>query len=304
MLRGPERLVPSARRAEPEQSVGDGARVAALLPQLNLLVLECLRRVHVGQEAEKQGLRVFGQFLLAQALQTVQLLLGLELGRCADRDHARPPILAARHLHPVDVGLHDAWVRRDDLRNLHRGTILALPPEGVADPVHKKEIAVGVLRQKVACPEEAVALHERVLEELLLCGALVRVALEPLSWVVLHVRNDELSRLAIGALDAEAVRSANHLLRLDIEFDDPSPEDFGQERAGAPHSASTGFVLPQRKVDQCAVALRGAVELRDQRDPEPILEVVPHLGAQSVPHGALQLVGRVQDLGMLLRVSD
>ncbi|MNN74801.1 hypothetical protein D3C81_1910370 [compost metagenome] len=96
--------------------------------------------------------------------------------------------------------------------------VLALPAIGVAQAVHKVEIAVAVLTHQVAGAEPAIALLEDVGEDLLLRGLLVGVAGE----VVADVRGDLADGLACFADRdqlAQAVRAPQRLARFRVERD-------------------------------------------------------------------------------------
>src|SRR5207247_1974324 len=133
--------------------------------------------------------------------------------RCARRRRAW-----ARPRPAVHVRLRGRGRAAEDVGDLLRGDVLALPAEGVADAIDEVVVAVGVLEQQIPGAEPGVAAREGVAHELPLARRAVGVA------VVLHGAADaseELARLTRRARDAEAVGAAHELAARQVEAAEP-----------------------------------------------------------------------------------
>src|SRR6476619_6278862 len=195
-----------------------------------------------------------------------------------DRSHARPAV-GALHGDPIDIRLHDAGKGVDDLGDLGGRDVLALPAEGVADPIDEIEIAARVAAHEVAAPEPQIPRLEGIAQDLLLGGAAVGIAVEALGGLqrIDQDARDKLADLVRRALDAKAVLAAHRLLAVEVEADDPERKDgAGKWRDTADRA--------RRLVEseEHGVALGGSVELEDMRHPKACLEVEPDVGPEPV----------------------
>src|SRR5690606_2580191 len=150
--------------------------------------------------------------------------------------------------------------------------VLALPAEGVAQPVHEVEIALPVLAHQVAGAEPAVALLEHVGQDLLLRRLLVGIAREVVADVAADLA-DGLAGLADGHGHALAVGAAQGLAGLRVQGDQ-ADVDLRLQIAGHPAYGARLAV----EVEQGDVALGRAVELQNVLDAEPALELGPDIG--------------------------
>src|SRR5262249_21495294 len=148
------------------------------------------------------------------------------------------------------------------LGHLVGGDVLALPAEGVADPVDEIEVAVGVDAHQVAGGEPGVALLEDVVQDLLLGRGLVDVAGVLRAGVAADLA-DAPAAWPAPAPDPQAVGPADRLLALDVELDDADVEAAAQPLRRASHRP-----FPAIEVEQADVAFGRAVELQDLRDLE------------------------------------
>src|SRR5439155_933610 len=188
-----------------EERVGDARGVVALGGEGELPLLQRAGHVHLGHQADEGGASVGRQVPLGARVQR-RAVEARAPGEHEGR-HARAAVLA-RHLHAVHVRLRDPGRSAEDVGDLLRGDVLALPAEGVADAIDEVVVAVGVLAQQVPGAEPGIAAREGVVHELPLARRAVGVA------VVLHGAADaseELARLARPAGDAEAVGAAHEL---------------------------------------------------------------------------------------------
>ena len=163
--------------------------------------------------------------------------------------------------------------------------VLALPAVGVADPVDEIDIAFAVLLHQIAGAEPAVAAHEDVAQDLLLGRRLVGIAGEGVANVVAdHAQG--LADLAGFRQLAQTVRSANRLLGVHVEPDQPEIDLLFQEARNPADRARLAVEIEHRDI-----ALGRAVEFQDVRHGEPLLEIGPDIRPQAVAEGQPQLVG-------------
>ena len=124
-------------------------------------MLECSGHLQIVPDAQEYRARIVGQ-----AIDQVRPEGGQIQPRAGDdRRHASPAV-CARNGHPVNVGLLDSGKSADRLRHLEGADVLALPTEGVANPIDEKEIALLVLSHQVARPEPRVSGLEHVAQDL------------------------------------------------------------------------------------------------------------------------------------------
>lgn len=99
-----EGSIPCAGRAgQPGRAHTPRSTAPHLLPQLHLLVLECARDVHLGQDAEEEGACVLGKVLPAVRSKGSEVQ-ALHAPLQHQRHHARTPVVAG-HAHAVHIGL-------------------------------------------------------------------------------------------------------------------------------------------------------------------------------------------------------
>lgn len=277
-------------------------------------MLEGSGNLHLGEDPDEERHGVAGE-----------LLEGV-LGECGkvdlapreddDGGHAGAPV-GAGDRDAIDVCLLDAREDRDGLGDLVRRHVLALPAERVTDAIGKVEKVVLPL-EEVTRPEVAVALDKDVGRDLLVRAALVGVIASKLAHRIRIVdESEELAHLAILALDAQAVRTANQLLRLNVELDDPHRVQLAAEheqRQKKPQAkVSTGakkrneerWVPHQRAempdgpaaladernaIEETGVAFGRGVKLADLWDAKARLELFPDVRAKAVADGDAQIV--------------
>src|SRR5205823_5591871 len=146
-----------------EERVGDARRVVALDGEGELPLLQRAGHVHLGHQAHEGGAGVGRQLLLGARVER-HAVEARALGE-HEGGHAGAAVLA-RHLHAVHVRLRDPGRAAEDVGDLLRGDVLALPAEGVADAIDEVVVAVGVLAQQIPGAEPGVAAREGVAHEL------------------------------------------------------------------------------------------------------------------------------------------
>src|SRR5258705_8498859 len=175
--------------------------VKALPYQINLLLLERHRdrEPAAGPEEQRPGIvRQQGVKMRAKTRE-IEVVVG------DDCRHAGAAV-AARYLDAVHIGVADAGEAVDGLGDLRSRHVLALPAEGVADPVDEIEIAPGVLPHEVAGAEPGITRREHVAQDFPLAVLRVRITLEAVArgGRVVDDSADVLAGLAWRAADAEA----------------------------------------------------------------------------------------------------
>ena len=167
--------------------------------------------------------------------------------------------------------------RANRLRHLRGGDILALPTEGVADPVDEIVKALFVFAHQVAGAKPCVTRRENVVNDPLLGIACVKVTLEPIADVACtaHIGTNRLARFVRKAADAETALIANQRIRL--EFHQNRRCAMRQKRRNTPNRAGFAFNVEQRDG-----ALRCGVKLKDLRYLKTILKGPPDIGPQAI----------------------
>lgn len=213
-----------------------------------------------------------------------------------DSGHASLAVVA-RQRDAVHGRLADAGVPAQDLGDLGRAHVLALPAESVAEPVEEEPAAVGVAAERVARAVVAVALPEDVVHVLLGRGLLVPV--------VPRERGRDGRRLADEDLAADVVGHARGEARLAVAHDVPRVrvDGDGHQDAVEPPAAdepvvadAVGAEVAARRVVEGQDALGRVEELVDGLDAEALAEGDPDVGAQAVAvdgaHVVLPVEGR------------
>src|SRR5216117_393493 len=281
---GRERHVGACGVVAHEERVGNARRVVALGGQRELPLLQGTGHVHLAHQADEGGAGVGRQVPLGVRVERRAVEAGA-LGQ-DEGGHAGAAVLA-RHRHAVHVRLRHPGGAGEQVGDLLRGDVLALPAEGVADAIDEVVVAIGVLAQQVPGAEPGVAAREGVAHELPLARRAVGVA------VVLHGAADlaeELARLARRACDAEAVRTAYERAAGEVEAREPDGVLEQRVRLADGADASVGVV-------QGHVALRRAVHLDDACDAEALPEGCPDVGAEAGARGDAQAVVAVARCG-------
>src|SRR3989449_8260355 len=182
------------------------------------------------------------------------------------------PALGTRNLHAVDIGVRHAAERADRFCNLGGGDILALPAEGIADPIDKIEVALRVLSHQVAGAKPGVSRLERVAQDLFFRVLLAGVAIESAADIQ-RIRVDPADRfsdLVGSAADAPSLFIADRRVLLDVELHQRGREPMREKRGNAADGARLAF-----DIEQGDVAFGRRVKLEDPRDAEARLEAVP-----------------------------
>ena len=211
-----------------------------------------------GDDPHEQRHRVPGQVGIGRLGQggAVEFLARLEL-----QGHHAGAAPGTGHLDTEDGGLLDLRVGRDGRLHLGGRHVLALPPEGVPEPVGECGVPEALRSHQVAGVEPDVAVGEGVADQLLLRGRLVGVPVERLETADLGQQQTGLTLLD---LSQPAVLAAGGFTGLQVVLDEG-------DRAGA----DPGRLGHVEHVDERRVALAGTVELADPRDPEAFGELVP-----------------------------
>ncbi len=184
---------------------------------------------------------------------------------------------AARDLHAIDIDLEDPRHGSDHPGDLGGGDILALPAEGVPDPVHEIQIAEPVGAHQVPRPEPGIPGLEHVAENLALGRTGVGIALEPHLGLGRVDPGDGFTDLALDTGDTAAGGFPDRTLRDRVEPDQghiDGPLHIGRN--------PTDRMGPAIEVEQGEIALGRAVEFQDPGDGEPRLEPVPDVRPQPV----------------------
>ena len=147
----------------------------------------------------------------------------------------------ARHLDAEHRGLLDLRVGRHRGLDLGGRDVLALPPEGVAEPVGERRVPEALRAHQVAGVEPDVAFLEGVAHELLLAGFLVGVAVERLE--VADLRQQQ-TRLAGLHLADPAVVAAHRVAGLLVVLDERAPASGRCRWSCRTLSTLTNAVLP------------------------------------------------------------
>src|SRR5947199_1270268 len=275
-----EREVGACRVVAHEERIGDARRVVALGRERELALLERPGHVHLADEPHEGRASVAREVTLAVRVEgsSVETLPLAE----HDRRHAGAA-LRARDDDAVDARLAHARGGVQQVGDLLRGDVLALPPEGVAEAVDEVVVAVGVAAQEVARPEPGVACRDRIPHELRLRRLAIGVAVVVDGRALAADAPEELARLAGLAGDAEAVRAAHQLATGEVEAG--KPHVVFQQRMGFADGSDPPIGVVERDV-----ALRRAVHLDDPRDAEALLEGDPDVRPEAGPGGDAQPV--------------
>src|SRR6185437_13239944 len=123
---------------------------------------------------------------------------------------------------------------------------LALPAEGVANPVDEIEETLGILPHQIAAAHPGVAPLEYVAQDLPVAGAGVGVTLE--AGIAARDPADRLAHFAARDGNAESIRPAHRRLGGVVELHEDGGEAVGQERGNAADGADFALHIVKREI--------------------------------------------------------
>src|ERR1051326_5431207 len=187
-----------------------------------------------------------------------------------DPRHAGAGVMAG-DLDAVGGGIDHALAFANGIVDLAGRDILALPAEGIADPVDEMEEALLVEPHQIAGAEPGVAFCEDVAQDFLLGFGLVGIALEATASLIRGANaSDRFPGFGARTGDAEAVFATHGRAAAGINLDDRGRKAMRQQRRDA--ADRTGFALD---VVEREIAFGRRIEFEDLRDREPRPEFLP-----------------------------
>src|SRR5260370_26716231 len=223
-----DRTIVTGRRIAQEQRVAHDRRIESLTDQLLLLLLEGLGGVERPAEPDEDGKRIDRK----PAPQLYREDPEIETLVRHQSRHAGAAV-GAGDGDPVGRGVENAGAIPDRVVHLAGRDVLALPAEGVADPVDEMEVARRVAQHQIAGAEPGIAFGKDIAQDLLRGLGRVRVALERAAAPIGGAdAPDRLADLAGGAGDAEPVVAADRAAAVGIDLHDRGGKAMPQPPRG------------------------------------------------------------------------
>src|ERR1700730_3244013 len=156
--------------------------------------------------------------------------------------------------------------------------ILALPAEGIADPIDKVEIATCIEPHQIAGAKPGIARRQHIAQDFLFGLVSIGVALETAAAIVGGTdAADGFADLASRAGNTKTVRSANGNAKLEVEAHDRRRKTMGQERRDSADRAGLALDVVKREI-----AFGRRIELEYSRNRKARLKGFPDIATQTI----------------------